>query len=77
MNFEEFKKKYDSIKFNFPFPKFNIKEDCYEVEYPIEMFDGWQVHDEESGEFLGWVNAKNHTIEKYTIKVEEKNENID
>jgi len=72
MNFEEFKKYYDSFKVNiFPIPKVTIKEDHYEVEYPIEMFDGFEVHEKESGKFVGWVNAKNHTIEKWSIEIKD------
>jgi len=40
----------------------------YEFEIPIEFFDGYLVHDAETGEFLGWVDAHNHRIIKYTVK---------
>lgn len=35
---------------------------------PIEWFDGWEVTNKETGEFLGWVNAKKKRIQKYVIK---------
>ena len=66
----------DDKDFKLPLVKCEINEDGdYEFEIPIEWFDGYQVHDKESGEFLGWVDAKNHRIIKYVvneIKHEEK-----
>lgn len=58
-------------KYNFEiFPVYEgqIKEDHYEFEVPIELFDGCKIHDKETGEFLGWVDAKNQRIVKYEVK---------
>jgi len=38
-----------------------------EIEVPIIFFDGWEVYDVETNEFLGWVNAKEKCIKKITI----------
>ena len=40
----------------------------YEYNIPIGFVDGYQVHDAKTNEFLGWVDAKNHRIIKYTVK---------
>ena len=34
---------------------------------PIELFDGCEAYDKESGEFLGWVNAKKKRIQKIIV----------
>ena len=38
-----------------------------EIEVPIGFFDGYEVYDAETDEFLGWVNAKKRCIQKITI----------
>lgn len=55
-------------EFNIPTPKYNFTEEGYEIELPIEWFEGCQVIDKETGEFLGWVDAKKHRIIKYEVK---------
>jgi len=68
MNDKDKYKLLDGKDFKFPLIKSKINEDGdYEFELPIEMFDGYQVHEKESGEFLGWVDAKNHRIVKYVV----------
>jgi hypothetical protein len=71
MNWEALKEKYLNYPFNFDaiMPKITTKDGEYCVEYklPITLFDGWQVHDKKTGVFLGWVNAKNKTIEKVVV----------
>ena len=54
--------------YKFPLMKGEINEDGdYVFEIPIEWFDGYQVTDKETGEFLGWVDAKNKRIVKYEV----------
>lgn len=47
--------------------QFNEETEEYEFNVPIEFVDGYEVHDKETGEFLGWVDAKNHRIVKYVV----------
>ena len=48
--------------------KAKYKDGHYEFSIPISFFDGYEVEDAETGEFLGWVDAKNHRIIKYEVK---------
>lgn len=54
--------------YKFPEIKCEVKDDHYEWSIPIEWFDGCTVHDAETDEFLGWVDAKNHHIIKFERK---------
>lgn len=58
-------------KFNLPMIKGEFKEDHYEFEIPIKFFEGCQVHDKETGEFLGWVDGNKKAIIKYEVKEKE------
>lgn len=39
-----------------------------EIKIPIDFLDGYRVYDKETGEFLGWINAKEKCIKKIIIK---------
>ncbi len=57
-----------SEEYKFPLITGEYKDGCYEYTIPIECFEGCAVTDVETGEFLGWVNAKEKAIIKYEIK---------
>ena len=55
----------DKFKFNLE-PKIN-QDGEFEMELPFEMFDGWEVRDAKTKEFLGWVNAKEKKIQMFVV----------
>ncbi len=57
-----------SEEYKFPLITGEYKNGSYEYTIPIECFEGCAVSDAGTGEFLGWVNAKEKAIIKYEIK---------
>jgi hypothetical protein len=58
----------DKNKFTLPMITSEMKDDHYELTIPVEFFEGCEVYDKETDEFLGWVDSKNKRIVKYEVR---------